>query len=1310
MHGARANAGNSTGSAHASRGTSAAASLVECDARPTLAVERFVDNSEAAGAEAPHDLESLGTDELRQTPPPDRIRYRRFHPLRCRKSGRILWLGVTAEFEGTERFQLIRRLGTGASGVVYEAVDRERGAHVAIKTLTRLDAAALYRFKREFRSLADVSHPNLVRLHELFNEKNGWFFSMELIAGHDFLAHVRGDEADPARLRAALAELARGVVGLHAANMLHRDLKPSNVLVTDEGRVVIVDFGIVAEVTSDEGSLRSEMDGLVGTPAYMAPEQGNSDPLTPAADWYAVGVMLYEALTGRLPFLGAPLQVLTDKMRFEPPRPRDVDRTVPEDLSSLCADLLRRNPAARPTGAEVLRRLGVSAGGSVSPSAQSLHTHQTIAQSFVGRGEALERLRGAFDRARAGACVRCYVHGSSGMGKTALVRHFLEAVTTSARPIVLSARCYERESVPYKAFDGVVDELSRYLRSLPRNEVDALLPYDAGVLPRVFPVLARVASIADAPGRARADRDATRMRARAFNALRELFARMADRRPLILFIDDAQWGDVDSAALLAQLTAPPDAPAMQVVITHRSEDREGPIVRAFRQVSGGPTPEDVEDVVVDALSREDTLALARSLLGGEDGGLSATIADESAGNALFLGELVRYVQSSASRASQTGIRLDRVLRERIEDLDDAPARLLEVLAVAARPLSLELARAAAELTADEALRAVTALRLAHFVRSSGPPERRVIEVFHDRVREVLVGMLDAETIREYHARLADALRAAGTVDPEEMFFHLRAGNQTERAAEYAEIAARKAESAFAFDLAASFYRFALDAYGEDHPSAHGLLVAIGSALANIGRGREAAEHFLRATRTATEAERLELHRRAAEQLLQSGHVDEGLDAIQAVLRPLGMRLAPTPLRALIMLLVLRLWLRIALRLGAAERPLRDESSLAATDLTRIDVCWSVGAGLAVVDTIRAAEFQVRNAVLCLRAHEPVRLARALALETIFQSVPGPRGASSAERVLSHLRRLHDRAPSPAIDAYCRFADGAHNYFTGRFRPAAESWQTLKDQFETIREAYWERNSFAFFGLCGRVLLGELLLASQQLPGLLREAEERGNLFLHANLTVGDTNLLWVARDDVDGATRVVDEAMARWSHRGFQTQHWYALQARGHIDLYCDRAPDAFERIQRHFGDLKRTLQLRTFVTRLRARHLRARAAIGAAVARKRPELLAVALEDARALAADRCDASDGIVHAIRAGVARARGNNDESIRELGLAQTSLERAELALYAAANQRALGILLGGDEGKRLRDEATAKFRAQSVVDPERFARIYAPGFD
>jgi energy-coupling factor transporter ATP-binding protein EcfA2 len=1245
------------------------------------------------------------------------------------------------EFGGTERFQVQRRLGAGGMGVVYEAYDRERATRVALKTLRHRDAAALYRFKREFRGLADISHPNLAALHELVSAGDEWFFTMELVEGVDFISWVRGldgasemDEtmdylsgppgevasgptlegpppigASPPpscdRLRDALRQLAEGVHVLHQAGKLHRDIKPSNVMVDRSGRVVLLDFGLITELVRPAGDNTDQ--NLVGTADYMSPEQGASMPLlSPASDWYSVGTVLYRALTGILPFHGPPVVVLMDKQRREPPPPQQLCPALPDDLCQLCVDLLRCDPAARPDGPEMLRRLGSK---NVAPAAPRRPLgSRTRAAPLIGRAEHAAALREAFVATRSGRAVTVLVRGRSGMGKSVLIEHVAGELQQSSGAVVLAGRCYERESVPYKALDSLVDSLSRHLSQLGRHEAEALLPRDVLSVARLFPVLRRVDAVASAPRRAAAP-DPLELKRRGLAALRELLARMADRRPLVLAIDDLQWGDLDSTSILVDLLHPPDPPAMLLLLCYRSEDAEGS--QAVRQLiegcrAPGAGGVDVREIEVGALEPDEAQELALALLGREADGaesararLAGAIARESRGDPFLVDQLVRFIDAGG-RASVEDVRFEDVMRMRLDQLDADARRVLEMVSVAGRPLAQRTAARAAGIERDEQ-GVIAVLRAGSLIRTSGAPEAGRIEAYHDRVRESVVAMLSEGEQRARHLALAEALLAAEHADPEALAIHFLGGGEGERGAEYAIEAGEKAAKALAFERAAVFYRLAIDALPADEVAQRRLRVALGDALANAGRGAEAATEYLSAAEVCGAAEALELRRRAAEQLLRSGHLDDGLRALETVLGAVGMRLAATRRRAM--------WSLIRRRMRVRMRGLRfterDPSQVSAERLTRVDICWSVAVGLGLTDPIRGADFQTRHLLLALAAGEPYRISRALATEGAYSSIGGEATWKRTERLVAISREIATRINEPHARGVAAFAEALANYQCGR-------WQLGLDGFEEAAQILREHcTGFAFeiasalrFALDSLFNLGELGEICRRVPQYLHEAERRGDLYGATDMRTGLPNAAWLAADQPEVARQECSRGREYWSQLDFYLQHYYDLLAQTHIDLYLGDGEAAYRRIAEGWPKLEGSMLLRVQAVRAEALFLRGRAVLAHAQGSgDRDSLRELAHVSAR-LDRQHMPGAHALSNLLAAGSARLAGNDERAAGLLAQAESRFQTASMALCASAARRRRGELLGGSAGARLIADADRWMAGQTIKKPEAMTRL------
>jgi eukaryotic-like serine/threonine-protein kinase len=1255
------------------------------------------------------------------------------------------------DWRGTDRFEVIRCIGRGGMGVVYEARDAERRQRVALKTLLHYDAASLFLLKQEFRTIADVQHRNLVRLHELVaGEGERVFFTMELVRGGTFLAYVQKSGARPGsaqrretsnsvssppeapasgvqlrpssppadaaaahdagqrrgtsladldRLRPALRQLVEGVRALHSAGKVHRDIKPSNVLVTAEGRVVVLDFGVSTDMprVADE-NLHEEAHG-VGTARYMAPEQALGEESTPASDWYSVGVMIYEALTGRAPFEGSTYEVIAQKSTTDARPPSTWVDGIPADLDALCLALLDTNPARRPTGAELLRRLGGDRA-SLPPHGMGA---EPGAPSLIGRERQLRSLRDAFDETRQGRAVTVRLSGRAGMGKSALVHHFLDEVVRGGEAVVLRGRAYERESVPYKAVDAVIDALSRHLMHVFDQEELLALPPDLDALARLFPALQRVPAIGDIADKRAANPQQARQR--AFGALRVLLSSLAQRRPLVLYIDDVHWGDADSAALLLDLVRPPDAPPMLLIMAHREENESTAVFLSEMRLRW-PTRATVHEVSVGALEYEDARRLSLAILGSDDAEaqtVAEAAARESGGSPFLVEELTRSSSRRLVAAPRTGVTLEEMVAERLVGLSADARRLMELVAVGGRPLAVSTVGDAAELAETEEI--VSALSIRRFVRTGLRDGREVVEPIHDRIRETIVGLLPESTVRAHHGRLARALEATPGADAEAVAMHLFGAGETARAGAFAARAAKRAAQQLAFDQAARLYARALEALPESSARAEKTRLRLAESLVLAGRGAEAAAVYSQLADGASPLERADFERAAAEQLLMSGRANEGTKALGRILSSWGMAVPASPLSAVFWLLVYRV--RLAVRGLQFEE--RAPESVLPEDRARIDALNAVALGLGVVDVIRSACVQARHLLLALDRGHTFQIMRAAYLEASHLSSQGGPTSPRERELDAIVRRLAEQSgKSEALQAFYQAKTGLQLFFRGHWKGAREVLDAAYVQYPNNRGS--ANSNFYLFSLHSLWFLGDLVELAKRKTYMLADAEQRGDLYTQVNLRAALPVLTLLADDDVAATRESVTAAMSKWSYDGYSVQHWQAMVMEAFIEIYAGDGARAFDRVEKDERAVKRSFLLKGQFVRGTHEYIRGIAAVAACSVRpdSRTKYLAEARRMAVKLENEQMAWTAPLAAIVSAGASSAAGDLQGAAASLERAIELAVAADMSLYAAAARYQLGRLLDGVRGNALVSAAEQAMRAQDVRAPARFATMLVPG--
>lgn len=1268
-----------------------------------------------------------------------------------------------------EHLELRRRLGAGSFGVVYEAVDKDTGERLALKTLNHASADALARFKQEFRALAGIVHPNLVTLYRLHSIDDKRFFTMQFVDGVDFVSWVRHSEPAPAiptptpdptgprtnqvastspatiditgrqrrqrasappaqieaappqvsrmcdehRLRRALVGLVRGVQALHDHGKLHRDIKPSNVLVTPEGQTVILDFGLVIDLQRQQ---RGERTVLAGTPAYMSPEQAAGQPMNEASDWYSIGCMLFEAITGQLPFQGDMSAMLQARQTTDGPSPSQRTPDVPEDLDALCANLLKLRPENRLDGADILAMVTVSTDSQQIRAADvGARTSQLESglQPFVGRQSELDALCDAFQVTHRGHGTVALIYGVSGMGKTTLVHRFLgELRRREPTLLVLSGRVYQQVSVPYKALDEIVDVLSKQLRNMSNADVEGVLPRHILDLATLFPVLMDVDAVRSSERRTVKHVPPEELHRRGVAAFRELFARLAERTPVIVIVDDLQWTDAESIVLLQELMRPPDPPKIMLVLTWRTEELlRSPFIAQLRhglsELRHGII--DVREFPLQPLAVDESRDLAGKLMEPalHDDAHIEQIALESEGIPFFIGELIKFIDVQPTTDDRAVPSLDEVVLQRVRTLPSGHRHLLELLALAARPLPVKTAMLAAGIT-RESNATLAALRVARLVKVTGHDDKAYVEPYHGRVTDAVASSVRGAYRRDCHIALSEALEQQSNVDHEFLAEQLRGAGRVKQAVACALAAAERAENQLAFDRAARLLQSCLDMQTElGVENTRQLRRRLADTLSKSGHCEQAGALFLSLANEPEHAdEQFESLRRGTFEYMRSADFEVVYPLLGQLLNSVGVR-APRRDRR-VQLLVL--WEVVRLRIRGLEFTPTAEADVDPTLLQRFDVCFDLGRPLYLVDITRGLGVLAILPRLALELGEPERIAAALLLHSI---VVGAVKGRSAILPLLHVARtaaeyIDDPERRVLSEGRLAMYDGLGHWFDDDYMQARPCFERAFASFANVPHlCAWEQSLMA--AAYGITLLWSGCWTEQAnwLPNIVAHAERLGDFNTAATLMLTQGMFPWLMRDVLEPAEQLLNEYLARWSRREFYIQHAYETMNRSIFLLYQGRAAETLTLIEERWTRLQRFFMVRFYRTYFYNIRILALLEMSVQQPAHRTKYLRRARRDIRKLA--NIGGTLPTAHALllRGCLCTARGHLTKGIRLLEQSEVLYRRGGLQLYVDCSQVTRGTWIGGKRGDRIRAQAIARLRSDGIVRPERIANVWAP---
>ncbi len=759
------------------------------------------------------------------------------------------------------RYVVKRFLGEGGRKKVYLAHDTKLDRDVAFAVIKTegLDADGRSRVQREAQAMGKLGdHPHIVTVFDSGDDNGQPYIVSQYMAGGavDALEH-------PIPLERAL-DIAKGVCdGLahaHANGIVHRDLKPGNVWLAADGTAKIGDFGLAVALDHSRLTMAGMM---VGTVAYMPPEQALGGEVTPRADLYSLGCMLYEMVTGRPPFVSDnPTAVISQHINLPPVAPSWLSDACPQDLEEIVLRLLAKDPGQRPASAgEVLEALERVDPGEKSASHSDSNVLDRLALGvFVGREKELERLRKAFDNCVSGHGGLVMLVGEPGIGKTRTTQE-LETYARMRGAQVLWGRTHESAGAPpywpwlqaggqYSA--AHVDDLVTLLGP-------QMPPGSVSELSRIFPWLKQLPNFVEPEQTT----DAEVAQFRLFDAYASYVRAIANQAPLVIALDDLHWADKPTLLMLQHIAR--ELSRMRVLIVANYRDTDITRQSALSETLASLNRESGFDrIVLRGLTRDEVGAYIKARANVEPRReILDRIFEETEGNAFFLSEVVNLLaqEGTLTKDSISDIAIPDGVREalgrRLNRLSEETNELLQIAAIIGRDFTYDTLTLLGERDEDALLKMIDEALEARVLEETEQAGR--YRFTHAQMQETLLAELSTTRRVRLHGQVAEALERRYGPRADERATRLAlhfveaatlSPRHAAKAVRYSKLAAQQAEAQSAWDVAARHYEHCLthasdagDALGEDEAE---LLTALGRCARDGGQPRPAWRALMRA--------------------------------------------------------------------------------------------------------------------------------------------------------------------------------------------------------------------------------------------------------------------------------------------------------------------------------------------------------------------------------------------------------------------------------------------------------------------------------
>jgi len=773
------------------------------------------------------------------------------------------------------RYQVKQFLGEGGKKGVYLARDTTLDREVAFALIKSegLDETSRTRIQREAQAMGRLgSHPHIVTVFDLGQEGDQPYMVTELMSGGDVEGLI--DKAPDHRLPLGQAikiaqETCRGLEFAHSRGIVHRDLKPGNVWLTESGTAKIGDFGLA--VSLDRSRLTTE-GMMVGTVAYMPPEQAMGGEVTPRSDLYSLGAMLYEMVTGRPPFLGDDsVAIIGQHINTPPVAPTWHNGQCPRPLDALILRLLAKDPAERPESAtDVLSALNAidltTSVEQLAGAVDEAHALDSLAGGvFVGRHQEMGDLKAALEDALSGRGRLVMLVGEPGIGKTRTAQE-LATYAGLRGAQVLWGRCYEEQGVP--PYWPWVQAIRSYVRERDPEQLRSEMGAGAADIAEVVSdVRERLPDLQPAP-----EFEPEQARFRLFDSIAAFLKTASQRQPLVLVLDDLHWADQPSLALLQFVARELGGARLLLIGTYRDMElsRQHPLAEALGELTRERL---FQRVLLRGLTQDDVGRFIEVTTGAAPPrGLVEAVHTQTEGNPLFVTEVVRLLaqegELSAEKIHETDswtIRIPEGVREvigrRLNRLSQRCNEALTVASIVGREFTMSQLRPLVEEVTEDRLFEILEEALAARVIEELPQSVGRYQFTHALIQETLAQELTLTRRVRLHARIAESLEEMYGNNAEahaaELAHHFAGAESvlgTEKMVRYSFLAGERALAIYAYEEALGHFQQGLAAKEgqsmDDETAA--LLFGLGRSQAALSQGearaslRSAFNHYVEA--------------------------------------------------------------------------------------------------------------------------------------------------------------------------------------------------------------------------------------------------------------------------------------------------------------------------------------------------------------------------------------------------------------------------------------------------------------------------------